>query len=60
MHQSPQKQLAGRRDKFADYEMADTPAERKAQRGAPPKARKFPQREESPRVVRWDKLYSGR
>lgn len=55
MHQSPQKQLAGRRDKYADLELNDAEAERRFQRGSQPKARKFPIREDSERDTRWDK-----
>ena len=55
MHQSPQKQFAGRRDKYADMDLNDAKAERRSQRGSQPKARKFPLREDSAREMRWDK-----
>jgi hypothetical protein len=55
MHRSPQKQSAAQRDRYADFDMADTQTDRKAQRGSQPKARKFPLREESERDARWDK-----
>ena len=55
MHRSPQKQSAAQRDRYADFDMADTQADRKAQRGHQPKARKFPLREESGREGRRNK-----
>ena len=55
MHRSPQKQSAAQRDRYADFDMADTQNDRKSQRGNPPKARKFPLREESVREQRGDK-----
>jgi hypothetical protein len=55
MHQSPQKQFAGQRDKYAELELTEALAERRRQRGSPPKARKFPLREEGTRETRWDK-----
>ena len=58
MHRSPQKQSAAQRDRYADFDMADTQADRKSQRASPPKARKFPFREESVREARWDKQSS--
>jgi len=60
MHQSPQKQFAGRRDKYADFELADLQAERRLQRENQPKARKFPLREESDRESRRDKQEPNR
>lgn len=49
MHQSPQKQIGSRRSKYgahAAWELAETDeeAERRVQRGSPPRARKFPLR----------------
>lgn len=55
MHRSPQKQSAAQRDRYADFDMADTRADRKAQRGNQPKARKFPLRDEGARDMRWGK-----
>lgn len=52
MHQSPQKQLAGRRDKYAVFDLGDAEAERRMNRGAQPKARKFPLRDETQREPR--------
>lgn len=60
MHQSPQKQFAGQRDRIAESELAETLAERRRQRGSPPKARKFPLREEDAREARRDKEPDGR
>jgi hypothetical protein len=55
MHQSPQKQFAGQRDRYAELELAEALAERRQQRGSPPKARKFPLREENARDARWER-----
>lgn len=51
MHQSPQKQIGSRRPKngvHAAWELAETDeeAERRVQRGSPPRARRFPLRDE--------------
>jgi hypothetical protein len=51
MHQSPQKLIGSRREKYdivTAWELADAEAERRALRGAQPKARKF-QRDEAMR-----------
>jgi hypothetical protein len=55
MHQSPQKQMAGQRDRYAEFELAEALAERHRQRGSPPKARKFSLREEGERESRREK-----
>jgi hypothetical protein len=47
MHQSPQKQLAGRRDKYGVYDSADAEAERRMYRASQPKARRHSRDEES-------------
>jgi len=60
MHQSPQKQFAGQRDRDAESELAEALDERLRQRGSQPKARKFPLREESDRETRSDKDAPGR
>lgn len=60
MHQSPQKQLAGHRDRYSDLELAETLAERNRQRSSPPKARKFPLRDDDTRDDRSDKPDGGR
>jgi hypothetical protein len=55
MHQSPQKQIGSRREKYdlvAAWDLADGEAERRALRGAQPKARKFSAREDDPRDER--------
>ncbi|ROZ76537.1 hypothetical protein [Ramlibacter sp. WS9] len=57
MHRSPQKQSAAQRDRYADFDMADTQADRRAQRGNQPKAHKFPLREEDAREARRDKQF---
>ena len=58
MQQSPQKPLAGRRDKYFDLELAESQMERRPPRESQPKARKFPLRDESAREPRWDKQFS--
>lgn len=60
MHQSPQKPLAGRREKFFDFELAELTADRRPARDTQPKARKFPLREESERGTRRNKAQPGR
>jgi hypothetical protein len=60
MHQSPQKPLARRRDKYSDFDLADSEADRRPYRESQPRARKFPLREESTRELRWDKQYFGK
>ena len=47
MHQSPQKQLAGRRDKYGVYDSADAEAERRMYRSAQPKARRHARDEDT-------------
>ena len=53
MHQSPLK-LSGspRRDKYASDLLDDGQEERRRQRGSPPKARKFPLRQDGRREER--------
>lgn len=62
MHQSPQKPASRRRDKFFDFDfdIADSPAERRPARDSQPKARKFPLRDDSERETRWDKQHMGK
>lgn len=55
MHQSPQKQAAGQRDRDSELELAEALAERRRQRGNAPKARKFPLRDDSAPDHRSDK-----
>ncbi len=50
MHQSPQKQLVQRRDKYGEVEASSAEAERRWYQGNQPKARKF--RDEAPRERR--------
>lgn len=52
MHQSPQKALARHRDRQVEFDAVEEEAGRRLYRAAPPKARKFPLREESPRAER--------
>jgi hypothetical protein len=58
MHQSPEKKLAKRRDKYADLDLTDS-ADRRLYRASQPKARKFA-REESERGSRPDRGHSER
>lgn len=46
MHQSPQKLVARHRDRQVEFDAMEEEAERKLYRAAPPKARKFPLRDE--------------
>jgi hypothetical protein len=56
MHQSPQKHLARRRDKYNDIDTTESQPDRLRYRESQPKARKFHLREESgERDARWDK-----
>jgi hypothetical protein len=55
MHQSPQKMLARHRDRQVEFDVIEKEAERRLYRVAPPKARKFPLRDESPRAERSDR-----
>ena len=55
MHQSPEKKLAKRRDKYADLDLNDSESERRLYRSSPPKARRFALRDEPARDLRQDK-----
>jgi len=61
MHQSPEKALTRRRDKYSDlysdFDLSDSQPDRRAYRDSPPKARKFQPHDESTREERWDKQY---
>jgi hypothetical protein len=50
MHQSPQKQLVPRRDKYGEVDASSVEAERRLFRGNQPKARKL--RDDAPRAGR--------
>lgn len=52
MHQSPLKLVARHRDRQVEFDPMDVAGERRAYRAAPPKARKFPWREDGPRAER--------
>jgi hypothetical protein len=60
MHQSPQKPVARRRDKFFDFDLDDSPGDRRPPRDSQPKARKFPLREDAERELRWEKQHLGK
>jgi hypothetical protein len=49
MHQSPEKKLAKRRDKYVDFELTDSEADRRLYRASQPKARRSVLRDESAR-----------
>ena len=55
MHQSPEKKLANRREKYIDLELMDAEAERRLYRASQPKARRFALRDEPDRDLRQDK-----
>jgi hypothetical protein len=55
MHQSPQKKLANRREKYSEYDLSDTESDRRAYRPSQPKARKFALRDEPWRDTRWER-----
>ena len=61
MHQSPQKPLTRRRDKYSDlyseFDLSDSQPDRRVYRDSPPKGRKFQPRDEATREERWDKQY---
>jgi hypothetical protein len=58
MHQSPQKLLPARREKYAEFDEAE--ADRRMYRGAQPKARKSSMRDESPRELRRERQPAGK
>ena len=60
MHQSPQTMLARHRDRQVEFDVIEEQAERRLYRAAPPRARKFPLREESPRAERSARNGPGR
>jgi hypothetical protein len=64
MHQSPQKKLAKRRDKYTDFDLTgmdnDSQAERRLYRDTQPKARRFALRDDAGRDARWDRPEPGK
>lgn len=60
MHQSPQKHLARRRDKYLNIDPTDSQPDRLRHRESQPKARKFHLREDGGREPRRDKESVGR
>jgi hypothetical protein len=59
MHQSPQKKLAKRRDKYTDFDLTDdTDADRRLYRTTQPRARRFAFRDESGPETRQDRSHS--
>lgn len=46
MHQSPEKKLANRREKYSEFDLSDMEADRRPYRPSQPKARKFALRDE--------------
>jgi hypothetical protein len=55
MHQSPQKPLARRRDKYPGFDIAESDDRRLYRDNQQPKARKIAMREEREREPRWDR-----
>jgi hypothetical protein len=55
MHQSPEKKLANRRDKYVEFDMSDSEAERRLYRASKPKARRYALRDEPEREFRHEK-----
>ncbi|NPC55553.1 hypothetical protein [Caenimonas soli] len=58
MHQSPQKKLANRREKYSEFDPTDTDADRRPYRPSQPKARKFALRDEPWRESRSERNHS--
>jgi hypothetical protein len=56
MHQSPEKKLAKRRDKYVDFDVTHADANRRLYRSSQPNARKFARREDSDREPRQDRV----
>ena len=52
MHQSPQKKLAKRREKYIDLDLIDGEADHRLYRASQPKARRFALRDELGREPR--------
>jgi hypothetical protein len=57
MHQSPEKKLAKRRDKYVELDLSDSEAERRLYRASQPKARRFAARDEPDRELRQDRAH---
>jgi hypothetical protein len=57
MHQSPEKKLANRREKYSEFDLTDTESDRKPHRPSQPKARKFALRDEPWREPRWERQH---
>jgi hypothetical protein len=57
MHQSPEKKLAKRREKYLEFDVADGEAERRLYRASQPRARRYALREEPDREWRQDKVH---
>jgi hypothetical protein len=57
MHQSPEKKLAKRRDKYVEFDLGDAEADRRLYRASQPKARRYALRDEPDRELRQDKSH---
>jgi hypothetical protein len=57
MHQSPEKKLAKRRDKYIEFDLGESEADRRLHRASQPKARRFALRDEPDRELRPDKSH---
>jgi len=60
MHQSPQKNLPRHRDRQAEIDPVEEEGRRQSYRAAPPKARKFHLRDESPKAEREERRSARR
>jgi hypothetical protein len=60
MHQSPEKKLAKRRDKYVEFAWSDAEADRRLYRASQPKARRYALRDEPDREPRQDKSHGPR
>jgi hypothetical protein len=57
MHQSPQKKLAKRREKYSEFDLSDMENDRRPYRPSQPKARKFALRDEPWRESRSERQH---
>lgn len=57
MHQSPEKKLANRREKYSEFDLSDIEADRRPYRPSQPKARKFALRDEPWREPRSERQH---
>jgi hypothetical protein len=60
MHQSPEKKLAKRHDKYVEFDLIDSEADRRLYRASQPRARRYALRDESDRGWQPDKSHRPR